>query len=525
MKKLFIFFTLVLSVFLFVGCKPDHEEGENDILMFYPGMSDENGDLLPAYKIAAEKANVNLIPQVGYTTEYTQLDNLIATKQYPDMINVQESTDLRTYIMYEFLQPIDVLIEEYAPNIQKYLDDYPAFKAQITWSDGHIYHLPSINTDMPTVQKAITVREDWLNQYRTAASKAADWEPSTPKEMTSMFAWWVANITPKDMQGNTLTGEKVIPYFDRKGGRPEQAFNNILCLLGSQYTFFYDENGDIKFAGETPEFKAALTEMAIWWENNYVDPNFFDRSASGAARDNYWTNTNKGGLTMDYITGTFTFLENSASLYEGFDLATMDPMGGFLSTTDGALFVKGGQAITRTAKNPEACMRLLNYLWSEEGQLLTSYGIEGQTFEYVDGEPKLLPGWTKDTLREIGVRNPDMTMVFSIDIEYEDGMPEVAREALVYNNKFTRYITDGEFFRTQANTYLEDTESTLYQTNFTNIRGAVDQYIQNVMMGNKNLTSDYDTFIAEVKALRLDETLELAQKAFDKLVDTYNLDF
>ncbi len=66
-----------------------------------------------------------------------------------------------------------------------------------------------------------------------------------------------------------------------------------------------------------------------------------------------------------------------------------------------------------TCENLEAALTWFNYLNSEEGQLLAYYGFEGDTYEMVDGQPRLMPeilerkqagdGTVDDELRERGI--------------------------------------------------------------------------------------------------------------------------
>ena len=66
-----------------------------------------------------------------------------------------------------------------------------------------------------------------------------------------------------------------------------------------------------------------------------------------------------------------------------------------------------------SCQNLEAALTWFNYLNSEEGQLLAYYGFEGDTYEMVDGQPRLMPeilerkqagdGTVDDELRERGI--------------------------------------------------------------------------------------------------------------------------
>ena len=68
-------------------------------------------------------------------------------------------------------------------------------------------------------------------------------------------------------------------------------------------------------------------------------------------------------------------------------------------------------AITNNCKNPEAAMKLIDFLASEEGQYLMMWGIEGENYDIVDGKhvphQDLIDGFQTDrdaTVQETGAR-------------------------------------------------------------------------------------------------------------------------
>ena len=67
--------------------------------------------------------------------------------------------------------------------------------------------------------------------------------------------------------------------------------------------------------------------------------------------------------------------------------------------------------ITNNCKNPEAAMKLIDFLVSEEGQYLMLWGIEGKHWDMVDGKhvpkPEMVEGFLTDSDKiklETGVR-------------------------------------------------------------------------------------------------------------------------
>lgn len=73
--------------------------------------------------------------------------------------------------------------------------------------------------------------------------------------------------------------------------------------------------------------------------------------------------------------------------------------------------------LPKTCKNPEAAIKLLNFLNSDEGQLLVYYGIEGTHYEMVDGKPRMTQEWLAkyredpQSVRQLGIRSTYMDLV------------------------------------------------------------------------------------------------------------------
>ena len=65
---------------------------------------------------------------------------------------------------------------------------------------------------------------------------------------------------------------------------------------------------------------------------------------------------------------------------------------------DAGLAYQGNAATISVAAEDKAIalIQFFDYIFSEEGQLLFSFGVEGVHFDYVDGEPRLRPEYTTD---------------------------------------------------------------------------------------------------------------------------------
>ncbi|NLX82620.1 MAG: extracellular solute-binding protein [Clostridiales bacterium] len=81
-------------------------------------------------------------------------------------------------------------------------------------------------------------------------------------------------------------------------------------------------------------------------------------------------------------------------IYGSDDWIPLGPIANYKGDTRKITSGKGGRgqwAIPASTENPEEVFKLMDYLSSEEGQLLCLYGVEGVSYDMVDGKPKLKP--------------------------------------------------------------------------------------------------------------------------------------
>ena len=125
------------------------------------------------------------------------------------------------------------------------------------------------------------------------------------------------------------------------------------------------------------------------YDEGLLDPNF-------SANDNaiQMANLTSGASGMAYLTissGVTPVLDSMAS-DPTFKLTGMAPF----KTPDGDISMYATYSsitsprafITSDCENVEAAVKLLNYGYSEAGKMLYNFGIEGESYEMVDGVPQ-----------------------------------------------------------------------------------------------------------------------------------------
>lgn len=367
------------------GETADDADDKSPITFEYFNADGKNGNWdNPVAKAITEATGVTLdvsypVASQGDAKEDVAL--MIANDEYPDMIYAKGSaTDL-----YQAGALIDMtdLIEKYGPNIKKM---YGAEMEKLKWSqdDPGIYQLSYAGVNQKTLTTGGSCQIQW------AALKENDYKyPKTLDEYEKMIKSYLA-AHPKtedglDMIGITMSASDwhwMITLGNPAGLIADASPDNGQWIIDDEYNVHYKHVTD-----EEKEYFKWLCRM---YNEGILDPNFATQTdddyiakvASGrvvAITDAEWhysqceaTLVADGKVDQTYVGLPVTLREDQvekALLYQG--------------TTVG-----WGIGITKSCEDPVRAIKFLDYLCSDEGQILYHWGIEGENyFLDDDGQP------------------------------------------------------------------------------------------------------------------------------------------
>lgn len=360
---------------------------------------------------------------------------MIANDEYPDMIYAKGSaTDL-----YQAGALIDMtdLIEKYGPNIKKM---YGAEMEKLKWSqdDPGIYQLSYAGVNQKTLTTGGSCQIQW------AALKENDYKyPKTLDEYEKMIKSYLA-AHPKtedglDMIGITMSASDwhwMITLGNPAGLIADASPDNGQWIIDDEYNVHYKHVTD-----EEKEYFKWLCRM---YNEGILDPNFATQTdddyiakvASGrvvAITDAEWhysqceaTLVADGKVDQTYVGLPVTLREDQvekALLYQG--------------TTVG-----WGIGITKSCEDTVRAIKFLDYLCSDEGQILYHWGIEGENYFLDDnGQPYRTdeevakaqsdPDYAKNT----GIDNYTGFPIYGTGSYSEDGFPytPTTKESVIAN--------------------------------------------------------------------------------------------
>ncbi len=421
------------------GETADDADDKSPITFEYFNADGKNGNWdNPVAKAITEATGVTLdvsypVASQGDAKEDVAL--MIANDEYPDMIYAKGSaTDL-----YQAGALIDMtdLIEKYGPNIKKM---YGAEMEKLKWSqdDPGIYQLSYAGVNQKTLTTGGSCQIQW------AALKENDYKyPKTLDEYEKMIKSYLA-AHPKtedglDMIGITMSASDwhwMITLGNPAGLIADASPDNGQWIIDDEYNVHYKHVTD-----EEKEYFKWLCRM---YNEGILDPNFATQTdddyiakvASGrvvAITDAEWhysqceaTLVADGKVDQTYVGLPVTLREDQvekALMYQG--------------TTVG-----WGIGITKSCEDPVRAIKFLDYLCSDEGQILYHWGIEGENyFLDDDGQPYRTdeevakaqsdPDYAKNT----GIDNYTGFPIYGTGSYSEDGFPytPTTKESVIAN--------------------------------------------------------------------------------------------
>ncbi|MBO0991743.1 extracellular solute-binding protein [Bacillus sp. SD088] len=432
---------------------------------------------------------------------------MLAGGDYPDAFHsVGLSTqDLITYGGQGVLIPLNDLIDKYAPNLTKILDENPDIKQGITMPDGNIYSFPRIFD--PEFTSVMAGWKLWINEDFL---KALDMEePETLDE----FYEYLKAAKEQDPNGNGESDEiglsasgdsNLINHFKGSFGLGNRG-------VAHQYVDVDPETNELRFIPIDDGYKEMLQYLNKLYSEGLIIEDLYTvkseqtnaRGTDGLFAATLTTNPESGYGREEYI---------GANTLEG-------PHGDKLYSNYRAPLVHSG-AFSITDKNqyPEETVRWLDYFYGDEGSKFYFMGIEGETYvENEDGSVEY-----SDLINE----NPDGLSYVEAISKYLTWRgvtyPGIVKEAYFKGSEGL------ESSKAAAEKFVDDQPEEIWPPfNYTNeeseIMSSVGTDIEDFVIEaqakfitGKTSFDEWDKYVETVKKVGLEQYMDIYQQAYDR---------
>lgn len=443
-------------------------------------------------------------PTVGADKE--EFSIMVASGEYPDIIEhgwTGYAGGPGAAITDGVIINLDDIMANNAPNFKKLMEEHPDVDKMVKTSEGSYYCFPFLRgLEQPNVTQfsaGMILRKDVLDELGLEMPETIDdWDKVL--RAYKDYGFEVPFTTRKEWMKDVWS-----PGFDNWGN-------------------FYVEDGVVKTGLTEDSRKAFLTKMNEWYKDGLIDRDYL--VADKASNQTYFTTGKSAAVYAPFGQGLgqYTQIMNEADpeITED-DIRCAVPV--TAAKGQNSKFSKMNQvydksgvsaAISSQCKNVEAAAWLLDWMYSEEGNLCCNFGIEGLTFEMVDGQPvytdmimknpdglsvaNALAAYTRASTSGVCVQDPRY-----IEQYYEQ---DNQKEALELSMK-----TDmGEHFYPPTSVASEDTEQ--YAEIMNNVTTLSDEMEAQFISGTVSL-DEWDNYIQQLKDFGIDDATAMLQKAYD----------
>lgn len=430
--------------------------------------------------------------------EVESLNLLIASGELPDIIETDWlSRNPDSMIEKKVIMPLNDIFRDYAPNLTKYLEANPDVAKQMKTDEGNYFAFPFIRNDEKLLATSgFMIREDWLTDLGLDV-------PETIDEWENVLRSFKEKKNCEMPIGISLGG-----VYQFAGG-----FNTTFD--------FYLRDGKLVYGPIEDNFKTFVERMRSWYDEGLLDENFV--VLDGNLVNSNILNGKAGGTFGAGGSGMGMYLNSKPEEPASYSLTAVP----YPTHEKGKMPEFGNKqfkysavcnaAITTKCKNPELAARFLDYCYSEAGYMLNNFGIEGVSYEMIDGYPTYTDIITKDPEgRAMSQTLPMYTKASTegpfiqdgryIEQYYQFDQQKKALDIWGANNDFAHKVPQ---------VTLTADESKEYSAIMNEITTYMDEMIAKFIMGNEPM-ENWDTYVSTIKDMKIDRASEIKMAAIER---------
>lgn len=349
------------------------EGGDVIELTFYNADGQEDPWTDPVAEAITAATGVKLKTDYPVSSDDQKIALMIAEQNFPDMIYAKG--DAQSPIDAGALIDLTDLIEEYGPNIKKmYGEEFDKLKYSV--DDPSIYQLSSYAIGGTVFKSAGTAQLQWdvlaENDYKI---------PETLDEFEAMLKSYI-EAHPQTDDGMDTIGISLstsdwhwmITLGNPAGYIADGAPDNGQWLIDDEYNATY-------------KFRSEKEREYFRWLNRMYNEGILDPEFATQTHEDYIAKIASGRVLAlldtdwDYQDGEKVLIADGklgktyAPLPLTMDADTKCPTLMYQGLTTGQ-----GVGITTACEDPVAAIKFLDFLCSDEGQVLVNWGIEGENY-------------------------------------------------------------------------------------------------------------------------------------------------
>ena len=454
------------------------------------------------FKEAEERLNVHIdFNAVSIPASGDQFALLVASGDYPDIL--PEVARYYTGGMSKALE--DEVIVDLSPYLEDYAPNYQAARirnemnARNTMADdGSVYGFYLLWTLEDAVpDSGLGIRQDWLDRLGLDVPRTIDELHDT---LTAMQTLGCEN--PYDITYSGGCDDAILEAYD--------------CTWSYGSPGLVAIDGEIQASGVSEGTYEYVKMMNQWYQEGLIDPDFYSQfNYALSLRDSI----------VSEKRGVFFIQNINIDAYQaaiGGD-AVIVPMSSVGFEPDQTFHVRPASgtennsfAITTDCSDLELAMRYLDWFYTDEGEILCNYGVEGQAFEYDEnGNPQ----YTELITNNESGQNTAITLYTGYK-----AVPNMLISSRLNGCNSESYVAAGEKWSdrqdaayaisTQVSLTAEETEAV--SLILSEIETYTQEHLIKMITGDEYVETQWESYCQGIRDLGLQTVIDTYQAAYDR---------
>jgi len=451
----------------------------------------------PTFQELENRTNIHIEwshPAQGGETEALNL--MLTSNDFTDFIMTMAPTDFTggfdKLIDDQIIVNLKDLVEKFSPNYLQALKRDERVYKQVLTDTGALPAYRMLLTDPQLCYLGYYARTDLLEQVGYTK------EPVTYDDWHEMLL---------ALKGTT-------------NKQPMYLFESVLIPGYGVSSDSIQIGGKVVYGPMTEEYRQYLEMVSAWYKEGLIDTDFMTRI-------HFYLDFG------EYLAGNFALYPMVSAFYDVFTNNGLQIKALPYAKVNAGdkRYINSGSAestlqastgvITTDCSDPTLLMKWFDYLYSEDGSMLASYGIENLTYTFVDGKPvytdlimknedNLTPGDAKTAYTF------PMLMPFLVQTDRE--YVTLSGDAF-----HATEIWDTDWDRANSRTLYGDLtteESIEYSAKFNDINTYVSEFKAQVISGTIELNdATWNDYVNQLKSMGIERCMELKQNAYDRFVN------
>lgn len=464
------------------------------------------------FKELEKQTNVHI--EWNHNTSDENFALMIASGKLPDLINWplnNAAGGVQALLDDDVIMDLTELLPEYAPCYYAWMQANPEEDRAFKTDEGKYYQFINFNADWDNLDIVMfkilgpQIRKDWLDQLGLEM-------PQTTDDLYQVLKAFKEN----DMNGNGDPNDEIPMVIV---GGDKGLTETMYSLAGSFGTRcdFQLMDGELVYGPTTENFRSFLAYMHTLYSEGLINSDF---AVNGQAFDSMLQD--KAGFAFNSMgTGLIATRELLQSKNPDYNYVSVPwligPDGDQCGTIDTNVNPRG-TAVTTACENPEIALAWLDYAYSYAGSMASTYGIEGESYEFVDGVPVIMDevkkndnGWSEE-------QSISRWMLGSIN--YPNARDKHFYEQINLNEDYKVDIQTNWKLATDdillPPLILTTEEASTYSSLMADITTYVNECALNFIIGDMDLEKDWDSYVANVEGMNIEGALACKKAAYER---------